>query len=374
MEDRLRRCCKLLRAFSPVRKACCYEVQQPRRTLTGNQTMSGKDRREKLRQGMAAAEKESTVSNTAVKLRLLVAGMDCSECAPNVTRALVQLPSVTPTGLDYFNATADLTFDPDVLSAEAITRYVARATGFTVEGILGSAGSESNNMSLPFYFLGQVPERVLNCYTVVKRKQPAQSYDVTFVFRGPQAKLPREVAAFVLEHGGRLVPSSETKTRDTTSRDALRIALRFAISTLLCIPTLVFAWADLPGPRTRWTSAALGLTTLIFINAWPLMSSSLRSLIYLRRTDLLLLVTISIVVAYAYSVVSFALLQAGVYASEPFFETIALLVTLIYCGRTVQAITRRSVASSAGALRKIQRPTVLLCGDKEDEEREEDVR
>lgn len=297
-------------------------------------------------------------------LRLQVNGMDCAECAPNVARALKQLPTVQPVSLDYFGGTADLTYDCEVIQAAAIVRFVSRATGFSIEVMSSSHDTRGADiLTLPFSFSGNVPDKISDKYDVIKRKQPRNTFDISFPIQGPDGKLPRDVVADVFEHHGKLVPLAETQRKDNAAIDAQRVGMRCLISIVLCIPTLVFAWANLPGSQNRWTAAALGLCSLLILNAWPLMSPSLRSLIYLRRIDLLFLVTVSITISYVCSVVFFGLQQAGIFVTKPFFETVALLITLIYCGRTVQAYTRLSVATSANAVKKIQSPTVLLTGD-----------
>lgn len=57
-----------------------------------------------------------------------------------------------------------------------------------------------------------------------------------------------------------------------------------------------------------------------------------------------MLVTISITIAWLYSIVATALQLARTsFDEEPFFETVALLVVLIYIGKVIQAVTRRSL-------------------------------
>lgn len=73
-----------------------------------------------------------------------------------------------------------------------------------------------------------------------------------------------------------------------------------------------------------------------------------------------LLVAVSTLTAYVFSVVAFALDLSGHRFAEPFFETPALLISLIYVGRLVQAFSRRSAGSTVRALRSLQSTMVLL--------------
>lgn len=72
------------------------------------------------------------------------------------------------------------------------------------------------------------------------------------------------------------------------------------------------------------------------------------------------LVAVSTLTAYIFSLVAFAFEIAGKPFTKPFFETTALLVSLIYVGRLVQATSRRSASSALRALQELQPEEVIL--------------
>ena len=72
------------------------------------------------------------------------------------------------------------------------------------------------------------------------------------------------------------------------------------------------------------------------------------------------LVSLSSITAYVFSVVAFGFEVAGKPFTDPFFETVALLISLIYLGRLVQAATRRSASSAIRALQQLQSSEVVL--------------
>lgn len=88
------------------------------------------------------------------------------------------------------------------------------------------------------------------------------------------------------------------------------------------------------------------------------------------------LVAVSTLTAYVFSLVAFAFEAAGRRFTEPFFETTALLVSLIYLGRLVQATSRRSASSALRALQELQSGEVVLVetAGKERVERSLDAR
>jgi Cu2+-exporting ATPase len=74
-----------------------------------------------------------------------------------------------------------------------------------------------------------------------------------------------------------------------------------------------------------------------------------------------LLVSISVTVAFAFSALAYGFEVAGkAFADEPFFETIALLIALIYLGRTIQAATRRASGSALHEVESMQPRSALL--------------
>lgn len=302
-------------------------------------------------------------SSTEIALRLIIGGMDCADCAPRVELAVKRLQGTHFINLDYFQAVVDLKYEPSIIDASAIQKFIARATGFSVKvdrAYTSSSDSsnsdereaESAKMVLEYQFDSKIERDELSKerfwqLEIQKKKKGSVTVRVQFSTRGPFAIGPRSVHNFFSNAGGKLLPSSsQAKAMMEVKNDVLRLFWRFMISLLLCIPTLVFAWAKLPPPDLRWRIAPLILASFIVINSFPFFDASIRSLVFLRRIDLLVLVSISVAVAYAYSLASFFVRLAGYeHVSEPFFETVALLITLIYLGRFTQALTRMRVTN-----------------------------
>jgi cation transport ATPase len=131
--------------------------------------------------------------------------------------------------------------------------------------------------------------------------------------------------------------------------------MRTTISIICCIPVLIFSWAPIPRHPITYGSISLVLTTIIqFYVALPIYSSALRSLLFLHMIDMDLLVAVSTSIAYIYSVVVFAIQAAGRKFSDQFFETSALLVTLIMLGRLVSAYAHRRASSALDDLAALQ--------------------
>jgi Cu2+-exporting ATPase len=163
------------------------------------------------------------------------------------------------------------------------------------------------------------------------------------------------------EYGPQLLPVDAIgRVDDRVAQDLRRIVLRTLSIIVLAIPVLVLAWAPLPERPLAYGIVSVVFTTLIQVAAFPILSSSVRSIIFLRTADMSVLVSISTLSAWIFSLVSFAFEVAGKPFAAPFFETAALLVALIYVGRLVQALTRRATSSAIRALQQLQPSTIIL--------------
>lgn len=293
--------------------------------------------------------------------------MDCGGCIKKVTRALERLPSVKPLDVDHLSGIATLLYDQDTITPEAVARYVARAGGFRVKPAADRAGGKDSRVILPIQFSRVPPLEVLERLGARPRTELGGYWEILFNSQGEKARQPREVFQELESFGPTLLAVDVVeRAEDRVAQDLRRIALRTLASCTLSIPVLVFAWADLPPHPIVYGSASVALTFLIQILGFPIIISSLRSIIYLRRFDVDVLVSVSTVTAFVFSLVAFAFEVAGSPFTTPFFETTALLISLIYVGRLVQAATRRSASSAVRALQELQTTEVLLVENGEE--------
>jgi Cu2+-exporting ATPase len=138
------------------------------------------------------------------------------------------------------------------------------------------------------------------------------------------------------------------------------MGLRTLGCALLSIPVLVIAWTKLPPRPVLYGAISIAFCTGIQALAFSLLSQALRSILYLHEIDLCVLVAFTTLISHLFSIVAYSCAIAGKPFSAPFFETTALLITLIMLGRTIAAATRRSTRSALRELEKLQPNDVLL--------------
>ncbi|PVF91750.1 heavy metal translocatin [Serendipita vermifera] len=293
--------------------------------------------------------------------------MDCIDCIPKVERALTKLTSVSSVNINYYSGIAELSYDPETITPAVIGQYVARATGFSVKLLdLSPAGNKEAFITLPLYFENLPSSDDFKDFEFHIGRDP-HVVELQIPIRGDFSRHPRDVLTQFKPYGARIFYSASLNTHDGATRDLIVVAIRTIISATLTIPVLVLAWAKLPHRPVLYGAISLGLTTIIQGLAFPIISSAVRSIIYLRQADMNVLVSVSTLTAYVFSVISYSFETAGKPFSTPFFETSSLLVTLIFLGRTISAMTRRSTGSALNELLKLQKNEVLLAVDEEKE-------
>lgn len=179
------------------------------------------------------------------------------------------------------------------------------------------------------------------------------------------------------------IPDGTVAAQAAENKYNRRIAFQTIAAAVLTIPILVLAWSGdkiKVKPVTRY-SAEFSMATAIIIVARTIYFDAIRSLCNGFTIDMDVLVSVATGAAYIFSVAVFGSVLAQPsekhpLSQEPFFETCALLTTLILAGRWVTAGVRswasrrvRSIGDS-----ELQASTVRLYDPVSKEERSLDVR
>ncbi|CAA7269956.1 unnamed protein product [Cyclocybe aegerita] len=353
----LRACCKTLEDYC-VGRSCCFVAPptHPKKPSTSRSPVKKDQSRGPNVTPISEVPKDVAGRE---KLRLEVRGMDCPDCTPKVLRALSHLPSVHGCSIDYFSGMAELYHDPESISPSAIASYVARATGFGVRPLTNLANGESAIVTLPLSFAVKPPAEAFAGLDTAPGSDPCV-VDISFPVSPDKPQRPRDILAQFKPYGAELAPNAPRGERDNATRDLINVGLRTLASAILSTPILVLAWADLPPRPVLHGAISVALATGIQLLGYSILSSAFRSILYLRQIDLSVLVAVSTLIAYLFSVIAYAFEVAGRSFSAPFFETTALLVTLILLGRTIAAATRQSTMSALRELERLQPNDVLL--------------
>ncbi|EFA75268.1 hypothetical protein PPL_11343 [Heterostelium album PN500] len=171
---------------------------------------------------------------------------------------------------------------------------------------------------------------------------------------------------------------NNAKQNSINSINSLRRLL--IISIILCIPVVVLSFFIPNGNRVDnevFTGLSIRhfiswvLTTPIqFYIGLPMYQSAYKSIRFYKRANMDLLVMLSTSIAYFYSILSI-ILNAVMKEDFPvFFETSAILLTLIILGRFLETLARGQASNTLTKLISLQPSTAILAKD----ERVVDVR
>jgi cation transport ATPase len=413
-QEKFKRCCvafaDLCCAQSKTESGCCETAcQDENGTLVPHLEYSG-GAYASIRVAAGEIDKESSQSNTKEngtdveeEIVLEVIGMDCPDCLSKVTQAVRILSGAEVINADGVRGLVNVKYDPrkafncfheqradvvGVIDLKAIQTFTARASGFTINIIDGGNRlDKSKVLVIPFALTSMPPQSVLDKYETTVVESPSKKWtnllgrtgseqgaqvDIVLRLDSSEPIQPRMVLETLAIYGATLRLQSTDQNSARIHRDLRNIAFRTLASLILTIPILVLVWSHRPLASPNVSHGAqLALATLIILVAWPIYSGSFRSAYYLHRADLGVLTSFSTLTSYIFSVIAFGFQVGGRDIGEPFFETVGLLITLIFAGRTLQAGTRKFGLKAVGNLGKLQPQKARLL---DQEEREIDVR
>lgn len=269
-----------------------------------------------------------------------VQGMTCSSCERSLKETIMGIDGVDMVSVSVVLGRAVV---EGLVDARTIREVVYQKTGFKLSYISQGPALFLRFQSAPTKFPTDV------------RIQELRKYTFKFIY-DPQDISARDIFDFYVE-GGITPEIVQEPTRKTPLWNTL--GCRVLISTLLSIPVLVLAY--LPPQPILYGAIQLSLVTLIMSYVIsPLYKSAIVTLFRRREIEMDLLVVLSTFIAYGFSVVSYAFVCAGGFLSDPFWETPALLVTLIMLGRWLTSRARERAVKTVKSLSSTNVKNVTL--------------
>jgi Cd2+-exporting ATPase len=322
-------------------------------TTTNHRPHSSEVFREKYSKlGTVDLEKGPSVSEHVI---LTVHGMTCTGCERKLSRALSSIPSISNINTSLVISQAEFDIDTSIKYVDDIVAQLDRITGFRCERLTTK---------------GQQLDVVRTIYTdaIMGQALPPGVIDIRRLDdKTVRIEYDNKVIGARDLHDGYLdAPLQLASVRPHPSVAAGNMHLRTLrfrtiLSITLTVPILVIAWAPLPSNVIVYGSISLALATMIQIFvASPFYISAIKSLIFSRVIDMDLLIVLSSSTAYIFSVAAFGYLVKG---DSPlvgqYFETTALLITLIMVGEYVSALARQRAVESI-SIQSLQATTALL--------------
>jgi P-type Cu+ transporter len=287
-------------------------------------------------------------------LSLPVTGMSCVTCAGNIERGLSKLDGIAQAQVNFASERAEVSFDPSRINLQALIDQI-RKSGYDVPAAkleLPITGMTCANCAANI-------ERTLN-----KKVDGVVHAAVNFASeRASVAYLPgavsvEEIVAAIEKIGyGAIVPDdnetgedAEQAARSAEIRDQTR---KFIVGAAFALPLFVLSMLrdfSLVGlwSHAIWVNWLFGLlaTPVQFYTGWDYYVGGLKSLRN-KSANMDVLIALGSSVAYFYSLAVLFFPAAG---DHVYFETAAVIITLIKLGKLLEARTK---GKTGGAIRKL---------------------
>ena len=305
-------------------------------------------------------------------ISLPLTGMSCANCAANIERGLNKLAGVQSASVNFASEKAEVAFDPSQLKLEEIVAQVKKS-GFDVPAAhvdLPITGMTCANCAANV-------ERTLN-----KKVNGVIGAAVNFASERasidylPGAVTIEEIVAAVEKAGyGAIAPEegmagedAEQAARSAEIRDQTR---KFIAGVVFALPLFVLSMSRDFGLLGAWSHAAWvnwlfwALATPVqFYTGWDYYVGGFKSLRN-RSANMDVLVALGSSVAYFYSV---GVLLVPALGHHVYFETSAVIITLIKLGKLLEARTKGKTGSAIRKLIGLQPKTAFIIEDGQERE------
>jgi P-type Cu+ transporter len=288
------------------------------------------------------------------KITLPITGMTCANCAASIERGLKKLDGVVAVTVNFASEKAAVAFDPQKLDVKDLLKKIEKA-GYGV----ATARTEFPVTGMTCANCAMNIERNLN-----KKVSGVLSAAVNFASeRAAVTYIPgiagiEDMIAAVEKAGyGAIAPAegpdaedAEQQARDAEIRDQTH---KFTVGVVFALPLFVLsmardfgligAWSH--GAWINWLFCALA-TPVQFYTGWDYYRGGLKSLAN-KSANMDVLVAMGSSVAYFYSLA--VLLIPGL-GTHVYFETSAVIITLIKLGKMLESRTK---GRTGGAIRNL---------------------
>ncbi len=288
------------------------------------------------------------------KLTLPITGMTCANCAANIERGVKKLKGVADASVNFAAENAAVSFDPQQLQLRDVVAKIHNS-GFGVT----TAKIEMPVTGMTCANCAANIERALNKKTagVVSAAVNFATERVSVEYIPGVLNLDEIVAAIEKAGFGAIPPEdgldpedAEQKTRDAEIKDQTR---KFAVGVLFALPLFVFSMGRDFGLIGPWSHAPwvnwlfLGLASPVqFYTGWDYYVGGIKSLKN-KSANMDVLVAMGSSVAYVYSLAVLLFPSAGAHV---YFETSAVIITLIKMGKMLESRTK---GRTGGAIRRL---------------------
>ncbi len=293
------------------------------------------------------------------KAHIHITGMTCTTCAATIAKGLAETLGVEQVNVNFASEKASIEYDPTKVSLAKIKDTISRLgyNAATKKSIFPVGGITcASCVARVEQALAGVPGVVSAGVNLASEKATVKYIEGTDV---------SDLRRAVEEAGYKLGLEAQTLEDVTTAaRQEIRtIRNRFILAVVLAGVIMVLMWTPFFAgkPYLLWALA----TPIQFWAGWRFYRGTWGALKH-RTADMNTLIVVGTSAAYLYSVIAVlspALFAAGGLEYHLYFDTSAMIITLILLGRCLEARARGQTSEAIKKLIGIQPKTALVIRD-----------
>ncbi len=298
---------------------------------------------------------------------LPITGMSCSNCALNIERSLKKVQGVEDTNVNFAAEQASVFFDPAKVQINDLVKLIQKAGyGITTAKVeLPITGMTCANCAMNI-------ERALNKKVpgVVQASVNFANERATVEYLQTLTDVDTIVAA-IQKAGFGAIPPDETADEEDAEQKARRSeiadqARKFIVGLIFTVPLFLWTMGRDFGLLGAWTHAlwvnwvfwALA-TPVQFYTGWDYYTGGWKSLKN-GSANMDVLVAMGSSVAYFYSI---AILVYSPHGNHVYFETSAVIITLIKLGKMLEAQAKGRTGNAIRKLMGLRPKTATIMRD-----------
>ena len=298
------------------------------------------------------------------KASIHVTGMTCTTCAGTIEKALSEMPGVEQANVSFASEKAAIEYDPARVDLAKIKNTILQA-GYGVatrKSIFPVVGMTcASCVARVEKALSEVPGVVSASVNLASEKATVEYVEGTEL-----AALRRAVKDAGYELGSEVEALEDVTTASLRETRAARNRVIVAAVLAISIMAIGFGASFTGKPYLLWALA----TPVQFWAGWRFYRGTWGALRH-RTADMNTLIAMGTSAAYLYSVI--AVLAPGLFASadvEPnlYFDTSAMIITLILLGRFLEARAKGKTSEAIKKLIGMQPKTALVIRNGEERE------
>ena len=302
-------------------------------------------------------------------VQLPVSGMTCANCAMNIERAVKKMAGIRNVNVNFAAEQVTVELDTAQTDVPAVVKQIEdsgyKVTGTAAEFVIGGMTCANCAMNIERTLKKRLPG------VIDARVNFASERAVVEFLPGILSK--DDLAAAIKQAGYTAEVAESDQDQEVVTRQAeiRRQTIRFWVGVIFSAPLLILSMGRDFGLFGQWIQTSgvnwlfWGLATPVqFYTGWDYYVGSWKSLRN-RTANMDVLVAMGSSVAYLYSAVVVVL---GIESSHVYFETAAVIITLIKLGKLLEARTKGKTGAAIRKLMDLSPKTATVIRNNQEQE------